>query len=134
MVIGRTAGLVEARQAPVHEQARWVHESEMQKLRIEADAAGREAELHAAETSGAWVGLSASMAAEAVIGESDNWVNAVRALTRPALTVLLWGITGTVFLGADKAGQVGIVDTATFAATAATLWWVGDRGPRREMR
>lgn len=74
------------------------------------------------------------MAAEAVIGESDNWVNAVRALTRPALTVLLWGITGTVFLGADKAGQVGIVDTATFAAMAATLWWFGDRGPRREMR
>ncbi|RAN41301.1 hypothetical protein [Hyphomonas sp. GM-8P] len=133
-VIGRTAGLVEARQAQVHEQARWVHESEMQKLRIEAAAAGREAELHAAETSGAWVGLSASMAAEAVIGESDKWVNAVRALTRPALTVLLWGITGTVFLGADKAGQAGIVETANFAATAATLWWGGDRGPRREMR
>jgi hypothetical protein len=26
------------------------------------------------------------------------------------------------------------VDTATFAATAATLWWFGDRGARRDLR
>ena len=133
MVIGRTAGLVEARQAPVHEQARWVHESEMQKLRIEADAAGREAELHAAETCCAWVGLSASMAAEAVIGESDNWVNAVRALTRPVLTLMLWLIAGGIWLGADMASRASITETATFAATAATLWWFGDRAPRRRL-
>jgi hypothetical protein len=106
----------------------------MQKLRIEADAAGRAADLREAETSGAWAGLSASLAEDAAIGESYKWVNAVRALTRPALTVLLWGMTGAVFLGADAAGQSGIVDTATFAATAATLWWFGDRGPRRDMR
>ncbi|MAU65879.1 hypothetical protein [Hyphomonas sp.] len=133
-VIGRIAGVVEARQLQAHERARWAHESTMQKLRIEADAAGRAADLREAETSGAWAGLSASLAAEAAIGESYKWVNAVRALTRPALTVLLWGMTGAVFLGADAAGQSGIVDTATFAATAATLWWFGDRGPRRDMR
>ena len=133
-VIGRIAGVVEARQAQAHERARWVHETEMQKLRLEAEAAREDAELRKAETSGAWAGLSASMAAEASIGESYKWVNAVRALTRPTLTVLLWGITGAVFLGADTAGQAGIVDTATFAATAATLWWFGDRGPRREVR
>lgn len=133
-VIGRIAGVVEARQAQAHERARWVHEAEMQKMRVEADAAGRAADLRQTETSGAWTGLSASLAAEAAIGESYKWVNAVRALTRPVLTVLLWGITGAVFLGADEAGQAGVVDTATFAATAATLWWFGDRGPRRDMR
>ena len=132
--IGRIAGLVEARQAQAHERARWVHETELQKLRIEADAAGQEAELRKTEAAGAWAGLSASLAAEAAIGESYKWVNAVRALTRPILTVLLWGITGAVFMGADEAGQAGIVDTATFAATAATLWWFGDRGPRRKVR
>ena len=130
-VIGRIAGVVEARQAQDHERARWVHETEMQKLRVEAEAAREDAGLRKAETSGAWAGLSASMAAEAAIGESYRWVNAVRALTRPTLTVLLWGITGAVFLGADATGQAGIVDTAAFAATAATLWWFGDRGPRR---
>jgi hypothetical protein len=74
------------------------------------------------------------MAAEAAIGDSCRWVNAVRAMTRPTLTVLLWGITGAAFLGADEVGQAGIVYTATFAETAATLWWFGDRGPRREAR
>jgi hypothetical protein len=92
------------------------------------------AELQKAEASGPRAGLSASMAAEAAIGDSCRWVNAVRAMTRPTLTVLLWGITGAAFLGADEVGQAGIVYTATFAETAATLWWFGDRGPRREAR
>ena len=59
-VIGRIAGVVEARQLQAHERARWTHESTMQKLRIEADAAGRAADLREAETSGAWAGLSGS--------------------------------------------------------------------------
>jgi hypothetical protein len=61
-------------------------------------------------------------------------VNAARAMTRITLTVLLWGITGAAFLGADDAGQAGIVNAPTFAETAATLWWFGDRGPSREVR
>lgn len=133
-VIGRIAGVVEARQAQAHERARWAHEGEMQKLRLEANAAGREADLRTTEAAGAWAGFSASMAAEAAIGESYRWVNAVRALTRPVLTILLWAIRGAVFFGADAAGREGVVDTATFAATAATLWWFGDRGARRDLR
>ena len=48
-VIGRIAGVVEARQAQAHERARWAHEGEMQKLRLEANAAGREADLRTTE-------------------------------------------------------------------------------------
>lgn len=132
--IGRAAGIIEARQMQTHERARWAHEGELLKLRMQATAAESESALRLAETSGAWAGLSASMAAEAAIGESFRWVNAVRALTRPALTILLWGITGAVFAGADAAGREGIVETASFAATAATLWWFGDRSPRGEAR
>ena len=55
-------------------------------------------------------------------------------MTRPTLTVLLWGITGAAFLGANEAGQAGIENAPTFAETAATLWWFGDRGPSREVR
>ena len=101
---------------------------------MQAGAAENDAAMRLAETSGAWAGLAASMTAEAAIGDSFRWVNAVRALTRPGLTVLLWGITGAVFTGADAAGREGIVETASFAATAATLWWFGDRSPRRETR
>jgi len=72
------------------------------------------------------------MQAEAEIGASYPWVNAVRGLTRPFLTLLLWLIAGIIWFGADAAGRDSITETATFAATAATLWWFGDRGPRRE--
>ena len=50
------------------------------------------------------------------------------------LTLLLWLITWLVFVASPEAEQVKIVETATFAATAATLWWFGDRGAQRTAR
>lgn len=55
------------------------------------------------------------------------------ALTRPLLTLLLWLITGLVYLGVGAEARGTIVETATFAATAGTLWWFGDRGQKREV-
>ena len=37
------------------------------------------------------------------------------------------GIATLIWFSADSAAQANIVETATFAATAATLWWFGDR-------
>ena len=133
-VIGRIAGLVERRQDNAQERARWVHEAAVLDLQMKARASELAGQERIAQTSGAWQGLSASMAAEASIGDSYKWVNAVRALTRPLLTLLLWLITGLVYLGAPADARAGIVETTTFAATAATLWWFGDRGNRREVR
>ncbi|MBK8200012.1 MAG: hypothetical protein IPK75_16825 [Acidobacteria bacterium] len=133
-VIGRIAGLVERRQDNVQERARWTHEAAMVELQMKARASELAGAADLANTSGAWQGLSASLAAEASIGESNQWVNAVRALTRPLLTLLLWLITGLVYLGAAAEARASIVETTTFAATAATLWWFGDRGNRREVR
>ena len=132
--LGRVAGFIERRQHHAHEEARWQHESELLKLQMQASAQETEADLALAETSGRWEGLQASMAAEAAIGMSYPWVNAIRGLTRPALTFMLWIITVGIFLQADVDGRQAIVETATFAATAATLWWFGGRGPRREPR
>ena len=70
------------------------------------------------------------MAAEAAISDRYRWVNAVRALTRPSLTLLLWLITTPVYFGAAAEAKASIVETATIAATAATLWWFGDRGTK----
>lgn len=127
-VIGRAAGIIERRQENTQEQARWAHEAVMQEAKLREMAAATEAQIKLADVAGAWRGLAASMEAEASIGDSYRWVNAVRALTRPLLTLLLWVITGLVFLGASTEARAGIVETATFAATAATLWWFGDRG------
>ncbi len=132
--LGRIAGFFERRQEQAHERARWVHEGELLKLQMQARAEETEAEIVMADTEGSWQGLSASMQAEAAIGASYPWVNAVRGLTRPSLTVLLWVISGIIYVLAGPGEQAAITETATFAATAATLWWFGDRGPRREPR
>ncbi len=131
--LGRITGLFETRQKQAHEVARWRHETALLELQQRARAEETEAELALAETSGRWDGLAASMQAEASIGESYKWVNAVRGITRPALTLLLWLIAGGIWLGAGEAARTSITDTATFAATAATLWWFGDRGPKRDV-
>jgi len=130
--LGRVAGFFERKQQHAHEQARWGHESQLLELQMQANAQETEAEIALAETAGSWRGLEASMQAEAAIGASYAWVNAVRGLTRPFLTLLLWFIAGMIWFGADAAGRDSITETATFAATAATLWWFGDHGPRRE--
>ncbi|MEO0881531.1 MAG: hypothetical protein AAFY34_02250 [Pseudomonadota bacterium] len=129
--LGRVATFFERRQEHAHEQARWAHEGELLKLQMQANREETEAEIALAETAGSWDGLRASMAAEAAIGASYPWVNAVRGLTRPTLTFLLWAIAGAIYVGADADGRNAITETATFAATAATLWWFGDRGPKR---
>ncbi len=133
-VIGRIAGLIERRQENTQEQARWKHEAALVELQMKARASELAGQEDLAQTAGAWQGLASSMAAEAAIGDSYRWVNAVRALTRPLLTLLLWIITGLVYLGAAADARAGIIETTTFAATAATLWWFGDRGQRREVR
>jgi len=133
-MIGRAAGYFEQRQSQAHERARWQHEAHLAGLELQARREESEAAERLAETSGRWQGLAASMQAEASIGESYAWVNAVRALTRPVLTLLLWLITWLVFLASPETEQAKIVETATFAATAATLWWFGDRGAQRNAR
>ena len=133
-IIGRAAGYFERKQDNAHERARWTHERELTTLQAEIHARENAAETALANTTGRWSGLAASLEAEAAIGETYHWVSAVRALTRPILTLLLWGITGLIFLGAEMDDRAAIVETATFAATAATLWWFGDRGPLRKVR
>jgi hypothetical protein len=69
-----------------------------------------------------------------VIGDSYRQLSAVRPLTRPLLTILLWRITSLVWSGAASDEKAGKVETSNFAAKAATLWWFADRGHRRQVR
>lgn len=89
----------------------------------------QEAELELAITAqqGSWEGLEASIKAEAAIGEASKWVINLLRLVRPVLTLLLWLITGWIFAVTQEGS---IVEAAVFAATAATLWWFGDRAPK----
>lgn len=132
--LGRVAGYFEREQSHAHERARWLHESDLLKLQMQAKTEETESEIRLAEAAGSWKGLDASILADSSIGESYAWVNAVRGLTRPGLTLLLWIIAIAIFISSDSASQAQITETATFAATAATLWWFGDRGPRWQTR
>lgn len=132
-VAGRVAGFFERRQSFAQERARWSHEMALLELQAKTRAAETEAEHRLADTQGAWQALAGSYEAEARIGDSYKWVNAVRALTRPTLTVLLWAVALMIFAGTGKASGApqAFVETITFAATAATLWWFGDRSRAR---
>ncbi len=128
--LGRVAGFFERRQTMKHETARWAHEVDLIGMQQAAARQETEAELALTDATGRWDGLKASMTAEAAIGQSYLWVDAIRGLTRPVLTMLLWLIATGIWFGTDPEGQTSIIETATFAATAATLWWFGDRAPR----
>jgi hypothetical protein len=75
--------------------------------------------------------LSASQQAEASVAPSCPWVDAVRALTRPALTLLLALGLYLTFVTAGPELKARVAESLAFAATAAILWWFGDRAPRR---
>ena len=129
--LGRVAGFLEQRQSMKHEQAKWAHETELLQFQAAAARQADEADQALADVSGSWAGLRASMKAEAGIRPSYHWVDAVRGLTRPTLTLLLWMIAASIWIGSDATVRSSVVDAVTFAATAATLWWFGDRAPKR---
>lgn len=130
--LGRIASYFETRQTLKHERERWVHDANMAELQMTAERERASAELAKADTEGSWQGLAASLEADAAIPDSYPWVSAVRGLTRPCLTFMLWFITLLIFLNTPPDARADLINTATFAATAATLWWFGDRGPRSQ--
>ena len=126
-VIGKVAGFFERRQRHAHEVARWQHEVQLHELNMQARAQEAEIELAITEQAGSWQGLAASMQADIALGTGSQWVVNTLRLVRPTLTLMLWLITGWIFTRTQN-GE--IADSAVFAATAATLWWFGDRAPR----
>jgi hypothetical protein len=120
--LGRVAGYFERNQTFKQEQARWLHE-----LNMKAKSQETEMEIALTAQAGSWRGLQASILADATIGKASQWVVNILRLVRPTLTLLLWLITAWIFM---KTQNGAVVEAAVFAATAATLWWFGDRAPK----
>lgn len=125
--LGRIASYFERKQEMEQERLRWGHELKLHELHMRARKLETEMELAIAEQEGSWRGLEASIRADANVGRASRWVVNTLRLVRPILTFLLWLITAWIF---SQTGDAGIVNSAVFAATAATLWWFGDRAPR----
>jgi hypothetical protein len=126
-------GYFEAKQAFTQKQAEWGHETDLLKLQMQAKAAETEQEIHVAESQGSWGGLTSSVAAEGAIGASYPWVNAVRALVRPTLTIGLTGFLATAFfsLSPGDIDRAYIADSLVFVAVTSVVWWFGDRAPKK---
>ena len=128
---GRVAGFFERREAHSQEKARWTHEYRLHELSMKSREQESQIELELAAQAGSWTGLEASIKADAALGRASKWVINILRLVRPALTILLWLITTWIFL---ETQNQAIAEAAVFAATAATLWWFGDRAPKPDVR
>ena len=119
----------------------WGHEARLIELNMQARAAETENELKIvlgqadADQRVASYGLVMHDA-----GRVHRWVNDVRSIFRPFLTVFLWVIAGIILWKmTDWVGtglvtvetSVNLIDysvkSAIFAASTATVWWFGDR-------
>jgi hypothetical protein len=125
--LGRAAAYFERKQTFAQEQKQWGHELKLNELQMRARMQETEMELAVTAQKGSWDGLKASLDADANIGVATQWVINILRLVRPALTLLLWLITAWIFARTQD-GE--IANAAVFAATAATLWWFGDRAPK----
>lgn len=126
-VFGRVAGFFERGQTFKQDQARWGHEYKLHELNQAARLQESEIELNITDSQGSWEGMKVSHNAAAAIGKGSQWVINTMHMVRPTLTILLWLIAaGIAVVTKDKS----IGEAVMFAATAATLWWFGDRAPK----
>jgi hypothetical protein len=130
-VAGKVLGIFETREAFAQKKEEWGHEERLLDMQMKAKAAETEQELAVTASSGSWTGLGESLKAETAIGSTYSWVNAVRALVRPALTLGLGGFLCAAFFATSGTARATISDSLVFAAVTAIVWWFGDRAPKK---
>ena len=129
-------------------QSRQRHSQELDLRRLDIELAKAEAEGAAAHAAiearsarerAEWEALEASYReasrrwSRPGEGRLMQFVDAVRGLTRPALTWSLFGLVGAIYflLGASDFAALSlrprIVETVLYLFTAAMLWWFGAR-------
>ncbi len=147
-LIGSLAGAwlkeraIEAERAFKKEE--WAYELQLNEQQMKARAAETEQELAIVSQEGAWQGLDSSMRQETVLIEhSPGWVNAIKSLFRPVLTLVLQGVQAWVIwllISGNQQMVEILVNTSpttellryavyslVFAAQTAVVWWFGDR-------
>ena len=132
-VAGRVLGFIDDKQQFAQKQAEWSHDVEMAKLQMQQKTQDTDASVKVADTQGQWSGLAPSIEADGVAGASYPWVNAVRALVRPALTLGLAAFLATAFfvMAPGDIDRAYVADSLVFAAVTSIVWWFGDRAPAK---
>lgn len=128
------------------EAKKWDHEYKLQELSMKSRQEENEQAIALAATQGSWNALAASYHLERKAGESYKWVNAIKDLFRPLVTVLLIVAVLILFfelralLNGQQSGLSGAVSiqealemikylvySVVFTFSTAVLWWYGDR-------
>ena len=132
-VASKVIGIYEAKQVFAQKKEKWTHEERLLDMQVKAKAAETEQELAVTASSGSWSGLGESLKAETAIGATYPWVNAVRALVRPALTLGLGTFLCAAFfaMAPGDIDRASVADSLLFAAVTSMVWWFGDRAPRK---
>lgn len=140
-LIGFAGKYFQEQQRQAWEEKKWDNEAVMLRLNMEARLAETENELKIvlgqadADQRVASYGLDMTTP-----GGVHKWVNDVRSLFRPFLTIFLWVVAlFIVWRMSDWVGDglvtvdasVGLIDyvikSVIFSASTATVWWFGDR-------
>lgn len=131
-VATKVVGIFEAREVFAQKKEEWGHDERVLDMQSKAATAAGVQALATTAASGSWSGLSDSLKADAAIGASYAWVNAARALVRPALTIGLCSFLGAAFftLSPTDAARGEIANSLVFAAVTAIVWWFGDRAKK----
>lgn len=131
----KVIGIFETREAFAQKKEEWSHDERLLDMQTKAKSAENAAALAATAASGSWAGLSESLKAETAVTASYPWVNAVRALVRPVLTLGLCGFLSAAFfaLPSGDAARSEITTSLVFAAVTAVVWWFGDRVSKKTL-
>jgi hypothetical protein len=148
-LIGSIFGWWATRDAIAQERAfekdKWSYEQENMRLQMAARAAETEQELAIVSQEGSWTGLETSVQHDEAAGaRASGWVNDVRSLFRPVLTLTLQGLQAWVIwlIASANVAMIEIlanpstpgadilryaVYSLVFAAQTSVVWWFGDR-------
>jgi hypothetical protein len=121
-LLGRVANIFEKKQDRAFILQKYQLDAKLRSIETE-----KQLELQYINTS--QKSLQASYKHDSNILVNSDWVNNIRALVRPVLTILLWLLIAAIYFNLepidDEKGV--IVETIIYCTTTATVWWFGDR-------
>jgi hypothetical protein len=130
-LVGRVFGWLEEREKIKRLAIQNEHELKLQQMQFDARSAEREYEYAITELSTEADMRTSSYQQDGVIGSTYKWVNAVRALMRPLLTVMAISALMYVIILLNQLGDyTGLREAMAqlnFLAMTAYVWWFGSR-------
>lgn len=130
---GRALNIWERREDRADRRIQNAHELVLIDAQSRLRAQETEGEIVRLQTQGSYTGLAESLRHDASIGETSKWVNNIRSLVRPTMTLALGSLLGALaFVGVGEM-QMTAVEAVVFSSVTAVTWWFGDRAPRAQL-